>query len=241
LTVKHPELTISGVAYAADGIDRVEVSVDDGATWQVATGTEFWSYTWYAPGDGSYPIRSRVISGDYIEAPAPAHLFTVDSTLPTTSGSLTGDETWDGEVVLSGDVTVPEGLTLSLAAGTTVRFQALSDDQGGGSDISRSELMVAGDLLVSGGVGSEITFTSSSAAPSAGDWGGIRVTGRGTVALSHAVVEYGSWGISVDSSEGAGAISIIESVFRHGGGNGFAVTMSSGSGRTVTLDGNTGV
>jgi hypothetical protein len=51
--------------------------VDDGATWQVASGTEFWSYTWYAPGDGDYRIRSRVISGDYIEAPAPAHLFTV--------------------------------------------------------------------------------------------------------------------------------------------------------------------
>jgi hypothetical protein len=153
---------------------------------------------------------------------APSSLYAI-----TTSGSLSGDETWDGEVEVTGDVRVPEGLSLTIEPDTTVRFQGTT------------ELLVEGSLVVAGGVGSEITFTSSSAAPSAGDWGGIRVAGRGTVAVSHAVVEYGSWGIAVDSSEGAGAISISESVFRHGTGNGVTVTMSSGSGRTVTLDGNT--
>ena len=49
----------------------------------------------------------------------------------TTSGSLVADETWSGVVELTGDVTVPAELTLTIEAGTVVVFPALADDTAG--------------------------------------------------------------------------------------------------------------
>jgi hypothetical protein len=52
--------TISGTAHDYySGIAGVEVSTDNGATWQAATGTTNWTYEWTIPGDGSYTIQAR--------------------------------------------------------------------------------------------------------------------------------------------------------------------------------------
>ena len=104
--------------------------MDGGLTWGVATGTAVWTDGWTIPGDGTYTIKSRVITLDgEIEIPGPGNTVTIDSNQPTTSGVLGGDETWSGEVDITGDVTVPAGVTLTLEAGTTVRFLALNDDE----------------------------------------------------------------------------------------------------------------
>ncbi len=47
----------------------------------------------------------------------------------TTSGSLGGNETWSGEITLTGDVYVPAGTTLTIEPGTTVYLMPDSDDQ----------------------------------------------------------------------------------------------------------------
>jgi parallel beta-helix repeat protein len=41
------------------GVQKVEVSMDGGTTWNLATGTTSWSYTWTIPGTGTYNIKSR--------------------------------------------------------------------------------------------------------------------------------------------------------------------------------------
>ncbi len=52
-------ITITGMSSALNGISFVEVSTDGGTTWQTATGTTSWSYTWNPPQKGLYIIMSR--------------------------------------------------------------------------------------------------------------------------------------------------------------------------------------
>jgi plastocyanin len=52
--------TIRGTAHDYySGLAQVEVSVDDGVTWQPAQGTTNWTYTWNIPYKGPYHLRSR--------------------------------------------------------------------------------------------------------------------------------------------------------------------------------------
>lgn len=56
--------TISGTAHDYwSGLNRIEVSVDGGTTWSLATGTTSWSYQWTIPANGStshdYMIKAR--------------------------------------------------------------------------------------------------------------------------------------------------------------------------------------
>ena len=46
----------------------------------------------------------------------------------TTSGVLFQDEVWSGEVHITGDVVIPEGITLTVRAGTTITFMPNSSD-----------------------------------------------------------------------------------------------------------------
>ena len=120
-SLKGPGVLIEGSASAGAGIDRVEVSTDNGVSWSVASGTVNWSYAWTAPGDGVYQLRSRVVTLDaQLESPGVGNTLTIDSSLPTTSGTLPGDETWSGTVSITGDITVPAGVTLTIEPGTTV-------------------------------------------------------------------------------------------------------------------------
>jgi len=46
----------------------------------------------------------------------------------TTSGVLTHDETWTGKVHITGDIVVPEGITLVIQPGTIITFAPNSSD-----------------------------------------------------------------------------------------------------------------
>ena len=112
-------------------------------------------------------------------------------------GWIHDDTTWSGTVDVLGDVTVRPGATLTILAGTTVRFVASSDSMGGNTDVNRSELIVLGRLVADGTPQSRITFTSAAATPSAGDWYGIRLTSTAAnstiddALITHA--RYGVW------------------------------------------------
>src|SRR5262249_14205832 len=57
---------ITGTASDTGGgsVVKVEVSVDGGATWNVATGTTAWSYNWTPPLSGPATIKSRAIDNN---------------------------------------------------------------------------------------------------------------------------------------------------------------------------------
>ncbi len=82
-----PTLTVDGTANDGGGgsVVGVEVSVDGGATWHLATGRQFWNYTWTPTVFGSTTILSRAIddSGN-IQTPGTSVTVTVVPSCPCT-------------------------------------------------------------------------------------------------------------------------------------------------------------
>lgn len=61
-------------------------------------------------------------------------------------GTLPQDETWQGEIYLVGDVNIPEGVVVTIKAGTQINF-ANYDIFHGGEDPDRVEIVVHGKLV----------------------------------------------------------------------------------------------
>ena len=80
----------------------------------------------------------------------------------------------DSPYLVTGDVTISSGRSLTIKEGVKVIFLANSDDTVGGEEKYDSELLVEGTISVLGTAAEPVTFTSSETAPSRGDWGGIR-------------------------------------------------------------------
>ena len=124
----------------------------------------------------------------------------------TTSGVMTGNETWSGTVTLTGDVTVPNNVTLTILPGTRVACWDKYDDQAGGLNTSRIELIVnQGVLNAVGTSNNPILFTSSPLHPPAlaGDWYGIRLKAgtNGVSTLRYCTVEFGNEGLRVEGGQ----------------------------------------
>lgn len=121
------------------------------------------------------------------------------------SGLIDGEETWSGEVFLTGDVTVIGGGKLTILPGTVVKAQPDTDDQQGGVDPERIEIIVDGGELVASGTESEhITFTSGmEEAPitvtAEGRWYGTRLI-RGALTLRYCNQSDGVIGLSVEGA-----------------------------------------
>ena len=63
-----------------------------------------------------------------------------------TGGTFTSDEIWFGNLLVLGDVTIDSNKTLEILPGTIVSFKANSDDQSGGYDTGKAELIIEGTL-----------------------------------------------------------------------------------------------
>ncbi|MHB8894638.1 MAG: right-handed parallel beta-helix repeat-containing protein [Candidatus Geothermincolia bacterium] len=241
--LKAAMLRLQGIATAPAGVGRVDVSTDGGSTWHAAQGTYAWTYDWTAPENGTYTVLSRVEDSLGSRETVSAGIqVTFDDSLPTTTGTLTASETWSGSVGITGDITVPAGVTLTISPGTVVRFPALTDDQAGGSNAGRAELLVKGSLVAQGTTESPIRFTSDSANPGRGDWEGIRVdasAGPASLTIAHGAVEYGATGISASAGAFAMTISLSDVAVQHHAGDGVAVTANTGSSVSLTIDGST--
>ena len=112
------------------------------------------------------------------------------------SGLLSGDERWRGSFVhhVTGDVTVPGGVTLTIEAGAVVKFDAYKG----------LVVQPGGHLIALGAVAEPIVFTSSrddtaggdtngdgdSTAPQPGDWRWIYVDGADAT-FDHVEMRYG--------------------------------------------------
>jgi hypothetical protein len=82
--------------------------------------------------------------------------------------TLTEDVAWHGEVLVEGGVTVAPQATLTVEAGTVVRFRSAPADSGTGA-----VLLVQGRILANGSNGNPVVFTSNFEEPQAGDWQGM--------------------------------------------------------------------
>lgn len=150
----------------------------------------------------------------------------------TTTGRLIDNETWRGEILISGDIEIPRGITLTVQPGTIIRFTAGQDDRstGGWEDLAIPErvyfpddppavpakmivISVKGTLDARGTAEQPILFTSDSPEPKLNDWQSISLEEGGTVKLDNAVVEYNYWGLQVNANRPQ--LTLVNSIFRH--------------------------
>ena len=102
------------------------------------------------------------------------------------AGNMNSSQVWTvagSPYVITGDVTVTGGYTLTIEAGVAVEF-ATGDTQGSGEDNARTELRIDGGLVTQGMTPLPTVFRSRQASPATGDYYGVVVTGRTTIASS---------------------------------------------------------
>ena len=159
-------------------------------------------------------------------------------------GELNSDTTWskaESPYLVTGDITVNQGVTLTIEPGVTLLFLGNSDDQGNSSSgrtPNDSELIVYGQLVAMGTTSEPIVFTSSLQDPFIGDWGGIYFSGACCpivqTTLQHVVVEYSSYGVWLAYY---GDLAITDSVIRYSANNGVNVDYLNQG--TLTVGGST--
>lgn len=148
------------------------------------------------------------------------------------SGTVTSNTTWtlaNSPYVMTGDVTVDTGVTLTIEPGVVVQ----------GNSAFR-QLTVNGSLSAVGTGGSRIKFTSTSGT-AAGQWYRLNFTsGSGNSSLEFVDVEYGGGGGFSDTNAmvevNGGTVTIEDSTVMHSSVSGLRVNGgSSGSAATVTV------
>jgi hypothetical protein len=121
-------VVIIGIASDAGGgtVARVQVSVDGGSTWNVATGTNAWSYIWRPILSGPATIKSRAVdnSGNVQDPPAQITVTVQDATPPTST--ITSPTA--GAAVLTGTTVIITGIASDAGGGTLARVEVSVDD-----------------------------------------------------------------------------------------------------------------
>lgn len=141
-------------------------------------------------------------------------------------GQIKKDTVWEGDVRLTGDVFVPAGVTLRIAAGARISFAARPhwscsvfrrpSDRGDSIEVTRREqcdFVVQGSLEVAGTERAPVCLGIDETA-----WGGITAFARGRVRLDHAYLA-GAVHYSVQAFDDAR----VEAVESHCAGSEFAV------------------
>jgi hypothetical protein len=120
--------------------------------------------------------------------------------LPTTkavSAVLTKDTLWQGAVSISDDILVPAGVTLTIAAGTTINVSPAESTKIDPEYLSHyTEILVRGTLRAAGSVLQPITFQLLHTAGSEGRWAGI-IVDHGEAYLTGIVIDNAEAGLYV--------------------------------------------
>jgi hypothetical protein len=162
----------------------------------VSTGVGMLSTNPLFLGGGSFKLTSnsppRNASSDGTDMGA--FPYAGDAT-PSLEGTLFTNTTLSGAQTVTGDLTVPSGVTLTLAAGATLNF-ATSDGMASGIDTTHVELIVQGTLAAQGTAGQIVSLTSSGV----GSWYGVRVLQGGNATLQNALVEKAIYDITAQDT-----------------------------------------
>ncbi len=136
-------------------------------------------------------------------SPRAGHAAAPDTT--HVQGAITANTTWTASgspYIVTGDVRVPDSVTVTVQAGVVVKFEQIGDHE------RKRRLIVRGTLNLQGTAGNRVVFTSSrddsplaggdtngdgtKTEPSEGDWGYIQFpVGSKTSSFSNTVVRYG--------------------------------------------------
>ncbi|GAB4343612.1 MAG: hypothetical protein Kow0089_19510 [Desulfobulbaceae bacterium] len=133
--------------------------------------------------------------------------------------TLEQDTTWSGTVLVTGDVYVPPGVTLTILPGTTVKFRKIDEN----SDRNlfhpdspyypEAELIIRGRLIARGTPDKRIVFTSAELTPRPADWGAINFLGSDGNVIEYAKIFCAYNGIHAHGS----SVDITRSEFARNG------------------------
>jgi hypothetical protein len=108
--------------------------------------------------------------------------------------TLDQDTTWSGVVIISGDIYVPPGVSLTIEPGTIVKFKKIdaSSDQNlfhtDSPYYPEAEIIIRGSLIARGTPDKQIVFTSAEMVPRAADWGALNFLGSDDNIIEHAKI-----------------------------------------------------
>ena len=121
-------------------------------------------------------------------------LIAVQSQSTATATVLSSDTVWAGEVIVSEDIVVPAGVTLTIMPGTTVRV-ALSDSTKMEPEYMSplTEITIRGKLTAEGTKGAPVSFLRAEG-DGGGSWSGIIIDG-GTVKLRSCTIQDAETGV----------------------------------------------
>jgi len=116
------------------------------------------------------------------------------------AGELTRDEVWSGEILVTGKVSVPNNVTLTIEPGTKIKFQHY---RGYKEPEKKLGLYIKknGTLKAEGTPTEQIWFTSDATDPINGDWNMLRFIDCGSDSvIKYAVIEFAQQGINMWNS-----------------------------------------
>jgi parallel beta-helix repeat protein len=131
---------------------------------------------------------------------------------PATASSkiLTSDTVWKGEVSVSEDVLIPEGVTLTIMPGTVITVTSLESTKTDPEYLSpMTEITVRGTLQSEGRRNAPIIFRNDNEPGKRGSWAGILIDG-GTASVSSCRIQGAETGIYVMK----GTLAAADAVFR---------------------------
>ncbi len=130
---------------------------------------------------GVYTVTLTVQDNDGQWSEPAITIVTVNN---STSGSLQTDETWDGEVEITGDIIVPNNIVLTIQAGARIYFTG------------NYGIKVNGKIVIAGTAEQPVTINS------AGDWTGIRLDhSEGVSAIRYVTFKNATVGVAVFAGE----------------------------------------
>jgi len=201
------EVTVDANSSSDTETDAANLEVrfdwEDDGTWDTAWGTtKVASHTYAA--EGTYTVRMQVRdeSGQLDEATRSVSL----SLIQTVSGTVS-TTTWVGTVVITGDVVVPSGQTLTIDAGTSVLFTPIDQDNDGVGDY---DIEIDGSLVVNGTEAEPVLFSVYGANKDLKSWNRVHIDNNNDGStINWAIFEYGN-----DCLELSGTVTINDTVTR---------------------------
>jgi hypothetical protein len=151
------------------------------------------------------------------------------------SGILSENTTLSGDWIVTGDITVPFGITLTLQPGSALYFVPDFDRCESGIDYCRCEIIVSGVLNVTGGERNEVKLTSLASNPQALDWYSIRLLENSQADIDYAEIFYGYAGLITSNAQ---RLDITGSLIQHNHRYGIKVSNTNISINNNTIDNN---
>ena len=222
------QVTITGTSLSG------ATSVKFGTKAGTVTADSASSITVKSPAESVGTVNVTVATADGTSAAAPADDFAYTNVVNPCTESITEDSEITAGTYVECPFTVPAGITAAVDPGAIFKFE------------SGDAITVEGTLDANGTATNPVTFTSfndnsiggdtGNGSPVAGDWGGITVSGSGSVDLTSTDLDYATTGLSAYTS---GNVTVTNSHWAEFVSSGIYVIAGSASiqGNTVTDSG----